>query len=122
MSCWLSKDPIGISGGLNQYVFCGNNPVNKRDPFGLCEDDRKERSRLMVESLTWPRSIFDFSWPWLWHGPSGIYDLKVWHRYETFYIGAEPVSADQYGNYLAGFGANYRWGAFGDWGVRRAGL
>ena len=35
---WLSKDPIGISGGLNQYVFCGNNPVNRRDPFGLCED------------------------------------------------------------------------------------
>ena len=24
----LSKDPIGIAGGLNQYVFCGNNPVN----------------------------------------------------------------------------------------------
>jgi len=21
---WLSKDPIGINGGLNQYVFCGN--------------------------------------------------------------------------------------------------
>jgi hypothetical protein len=35
---WLSNDPIGISGGLNQYVFCGNNPVNFRDPFGLCED------------------------------------------------------------------------------------
>ncbi len=36
---WLSNDPIGISGGLNQYVFCGNNPVNFRDPFGLCTDD-----------------------------------------------------------------------------------
>lgn len=34
---WLSNDPIGISGGLNQYVFAGNNPVNFRDPFGLCE-------------------------------------------------------------------------------------
>ncbi|MBT7067384.1 MAG: hypothetical protein HN919_13855, partial [Verrucomicrobia bacterium] len=32
---WLSKDPIGISGGLNQYVFCGNNPVNCIDPLGL---------------------------------------------------------------------------------------
>ena len=36
---WLSNDPIGISGGLNQYVFCANNPVNFRDPFGLCSDD-----------------------------------------------------------------------------------
>ncbi len=34
---WLSKDPIGINGGLNQYVFCGNNPVMFRDPLGLCE-------------------------------------------------------------------------------------
>jgi len=32
---WLSNDPIGISGGLNQYVFCSNNPVNMTDPLGL---------------------------------------------------------------------------------------
>ena len=32
---WLSKDPIGIAGGLNLYVFCGNNPVNFIDPLGL---------------------------------------------------------------------------------------
>jgi RHS repeat-associated protein len=38
---WLSKDPVGISGGLNQYVFCSNNPVNFVDPFGLCEEDVK---------------------------------------------------------------------------------
>jgi len=34
---WLSKDPTGIRGGLNQYVAFGNNPVNFTDPFGLCE-------------------------------------------------------------------------------------
>jgi RHS repeat-associated protein len=32
---WLSNDPIGISGGLNQYVFVDNNPVNFTDPLGL---------------------------------------------------------------------------------------
>lgn len=32
---WISKDPIGINGGLNMYVFCGNDPINFIDPFGL---------------------------------------------------------------------------------------
>jgi len=32
---WLSNDPIGISGGVNQYVFCNDNPVNFVDPWGL---------------------------------------------------------------------------------------
>ncbi len=36
---WLSNDTIGISGGLNQFVFCGNNPVNFVDPLGRWEID-----------------------------------------------------------------------------------
>lgn len=32
---WLSKDPIGLAGGLNLYVFVDNNPVNLTDPMGL---------------------------------------------------------------------------------------
>ena len=32
---WLSKDPIGLSGGLNLYAFCGNDPVCKNDFLGL---------------------------------------------------------------------------------------
>ena len=31
---WLSKDPIGLNGGLNLYAFCGNNPINCTDPSG----------------------------------------------------------------------------------------
>ena len=31
---WISKDPIGLSGGLNLYVFCGGDPLNYRDPDG----------------------------------------------------------------------------------------
>ena len=39
---WLSKDPIGLSGGLNLYAFCVDNPVNLKDPLGLCDGKKKE--------------------------------------------------------------------------------
>ena len=31
---WLSKDPIGLAGGLNLYEFCGNCPTTWNDPKG----------------------------------------------------------------------------------------
>ncbi len=36
---WLSKDPIGLIGGLNLYAFCEGNPVNNIDCVGLCDKD-----------------------------------------------------------------------------------
>ena len=32
---WLSKDPIGLNGGLNLYEFCNDDPAYGMDPFGL---------------------------------------------------------------------------------------
>jgi len=32
---FLSEDPLGISAGINQYVYAGNDPVNASDPSGL---------------------------------------------------------------------------------------
>jgi len=46
---WLSNDPIGISGGLNQYVFCGGNPVNWTDPYGL----------FFLSGWGWAGAVFD---------------------------------------------------------------
>jgi len=31
---WLSVDSIGIEGGINDYVYCANNPINKTDTNG----------------------------------------------------------------------------------------
>jgi hypothetical protein len=71
---WLSNDPIGISGGLNQYVFCANNPVNSRDPLGLCTDGSEPqgwRDRLLEfanippEFLTTQPIPGDVWFPWL---------------------------------------------------------
>lgn len=32
---WLSRDPLGESAGTNLYAYCGNDPVNRKDPLGL---------------------------------------------------------------------------------------
>ena len=45
---WLSKDPIGLSGGLNLYAFCSTSPINLCDIFGLCTTDDKNKSPFMT--------------------------------------------------------------------------
>ncbi len=37
MGRFLTQDPIGYAGGMNLYGYCGNNPVNFVDPWGLYE-------------------------------------------------------------------------------------
>ena len=33
---YVEADPIGLAGGLNPYVYAGNNPYVNVDPLGLC--------------------------------------------------------------------------------------
>lgn len=46
---WLSRDPIGIQGGLNIYAYVGNNPVSNVDPLGLCDQDEHDRCKKVKE-------------------------------------------------------------------------
>ena len=53
---FLSKDPIGLDGGdLNLYAFCGNDPVNYRDPYGLSQNSAEwyfaERQRQAQQDI-----------------------------------------------------------------------
>ena len=39
MARFISEDPIGLAGGVNEYAYVGNDPLNARDPSGLSDDD-----------------------------------------------------------------------------------
>nr|MBA2270310.1 RHS repeat-associated core domain-containing protein [Chthoniobacterales bacterium] len=42
---FIQPDPIGFAGDpANLYRYCGNNPVNWRDPYGLKDDEAAEKS------------------------------------------------------------------------------
>jgi RHS repeat-associated protein len=61
---WTVKDPIGFGGGDTElYGYVGNDPVNRRDPFGLIfMYDKSDQTLYWVEDDGWdmPPTL---SWP-----------------------------------------------------------
>jgi RHS repeat-associated protein len=102
---WLSNDPIGISGGLNQYVAFENNPVNFRDWSGLCPDSRYESGEDYVRGYT--DALFrDWWWAWavptIWAGHKDR-DIAVHNEFADYWYRWKVWRSDQMGNIGAGY-------------------
>jgi len=58
---FLNPDPIGYYAGLNLYTYCGNNPLNWIDPWGLLLEevwsDIEERGRHKDKAIHYKQFI-----------------------------------------------------------------
>jgi len=63
---FISEDPVGFEGGINFFVYAGNDPVNKTDPLGLshlvCYEDSDGHPKCeWVEDPPVPHWLCDLS-------------------------------------------------------------
>jgi uncharacterized protein RhaS with RHS repeats len=70
---FLSEDPVGLEGGINPYVYAGNDPINAADPTGreLVEVCRLEGFDWFLEGVWIGEVITHISCWWEQRGSGG---------------------------------------------------
>ena len=136
---WLSKDPIGLAGGLNLYEFCGNDPANFIDCSGCKKsvydvNKQKKKIRDYLDNIPNPNSVLNpvkqfenkkymLKGALKFHSGGGELDFKVTQQNETWEVpGVGTMKSDEFGNYLAGYYAGYSGSPLIFFGMRLGGI
>ena len=110
---WLSNDPLGIAGGFNQYVFCGNCPTRYRDPFGLCKEGTTYQPRIQIQDAQdiMERHYNNSLKQWgLWNKFFGGQDIKYMNDGDVFMYQGKIIGASYMGNMAVGYTAYRNYG------------
>jgi len=110
---FISEDPIGLAGGINQFAYVGNSPQNAKDPSGLydidvhyyltyylarstgCFDDSQARQIAEGDQHSdedadkkpgWGKK-----WVMTWHGPVAVADEDQRRRNADFHAFGTPA-------------------------------
>ena len=68
---FISQDPIGLRGGLHQYNYARNNPINFSDPYGL-----EALADIWDVILWWEEFIID------WNNSNNKGKARYWNSWE----------------------------------------
>lgn len=117
----MNRDPIGEWGGLNLFSFVRNAPVTFVDFLGWTKWNVQDTQKLL--DIASKEGLIDGL---INHSGFSTFDFKMNQPGDTFdiagYFGIQTLKADEFGNYIAGYGGTYAFGELGYMGVVAGGI
>ena len=102
---FISEDPRGFNAGVNFYIYAGDRPLSDTDPLGLTDFTNGQTCGFLgqaySEATSGPLAGLDN----IASNSTGPYDFGYTQPDDTWTLGDITFSADEFGNFIAGYQA-----------------